>query len=234
LAGAVVLYAASRGLAFRLYSPERYYSFGMRMAAICFLVITIARCFDHVRGPLRTAGKNLVAAGFLLLVWGAAGSGVVRKNGMTIDQRRDADLYEFIKELPADVRFATHPMDGDGIPYYSARATMGSFETLQPWFTGSWKRQRARTEATLSALYAEDGAAVKEYAQKYGVTHFLINSGRYGRHLRRGLRSFEPFTSFAKSLTQNKKGRDLFFNRPPKQAIIYKRGPWRVVDVSKL
>src|SRR5690606_39834218 len=55
---------------------------------------------------------------------------------------------------------------GDGIPYYSARATMGTFETLQPWFVDSWRRQKERCQETLTALYATDPAAVLDYAQR--------------------------------------------------------------------
>lgn len=234
LAGTIILYALSRSFAFHLYSPERYYSFGMRMAAIGLLFLVVSRSFAGWRSPYRVVLQNLLAAGFVLLIWSLTGSGVVRLNGMTIDQRRDQSLYQFIHSLPKDVRFATHPMDGDGIPYYSARATMGSFETLQPWFVGSWSKQVERTKATLQALYAEDGTRVREYAQKYGVTHFLINGRRYRRDFRRHAKSFEPFSSYARDLLAGKREKQLYFDRVPEAAIIYEQGPWKVVAVSQL
>ncbi len=234
LVGSTILYALSRALAFQLYSPERYYSFGMRMAAICLMAVVLVQSFAFLRGHYRTILRNFVVAGFMVLVWSSSGSGVVRLVGMTIDQRRDAALYEFIARLPKDVRFATHPMDGDGIPYYSARATMGSYETLQPWFTGSWKRQRQRTEETLEALYATQKKNILEYAEKYGVTHFLLNERRYGRRFKRKSRSFQPFTRYARRLLRGKKEKELFFDKPPKDAVIYDRGAWKIVDVSQL
>src|SRR5688572_16823104 len=190
--GSVLLYAMSRMFAFRLYSPERYYSFGMRMALMTFLILLLAQSFPLWRGRARTTARNFASAGFILLVWAIVGSGVVRKNGMTIDQRRDADLYEFIAHLPKDVRIASHPMDGDGIPYYSARATMGSYETLQPWMVDSWRRQRARTEDTLAALYSTDVESIARYCRRNHVTHFLIDKRKYKTDVTKRSASFEP------------------------------------------
>lgn len=232
--GSVILYWLSRALAFQLYSPERYYSFGMRMALMVLLVLLLAQSFARLRGRARTTARNFAAAGFILLVWGVVGSGVVRKNGMTIDQRRDAELYEFIAGLPKDVRIASHPLDGDGIPYYSARATMGSYETLQPWFVDAWRKQRARTEATLRALYATDLDSILDYSHEHGVTHFLIDRKKYRSNLVKRSASFEPFTQTAKSILEDVDSDDLFFRDVPEAAIVYKKGSWLLVDVARL
>jgi hypothetical protein len=232
--GGVVLYALSRSFAFRLYSPERYYSFGMRMALMALLLVILTQSFAFLRGRSRQTARNFAIAGFMLALWCIVGSGIVKKNGMTIDQRRDQALYEFIAQLPKTVRIATHPMDGDGIPYYSARATMGSFETLQPWFVDSWRRQRARTEDTLRALYAEDAATAFGYSQRNQVTHFLLDRRKYKSDLIKRSASFEPFSAYAKQLLAHKKPNDLFFHDVPDAAVVYKRGNWQLVDVARL
>lgn len=232
--GMVVLFILSRTLAFRLYSPERYHSFGMRMASTVFIASLVGSVGYWLRPPLRHTVRNFVAAGFLLLVWTFVGDGIVKNVGMTIDQRRDRALYEFIATLPKDVRFATHPDDGDGIPYYSARATMGAYETLQPWFVDSWRRQKERCEETLSALYATEQKQVLDYAKKHGVTHFLLHDRRYGSEFRKRSGSFEPFTSFARKQLSGVAREDLVLAKLPPSAVVYRLGPWRVVDVSRL
>jgi len=232
--GTIVLYALSRMLAFRLYSPERYYSFGMRMALMVLLVAILAQSFAFLRGRARFAARNSVAIAFILLVWSVVGSGVVRKNGMTIDQRRDASLHEFIAKLPKTVRIATHPMDGDGIPYYSARSTMGSFETLQPWFVDSWRRQRARAEDTLRALYSNGEQPVLDYARQHGVTHFLIDKRKYKSDLVKRSASFEPLTAFAKKLLSGVEPEELYFHDIPKRAVVFRQGSWLLVEVARL
>ena len=232
--GAVVLYGLSRILAFRLYSPERYYSFGMRMALMALFVVILTQSFARLRGRTRQTARNALAAGFIMVIWCVVGSGIVKRNGMTIDQRRDQPLYEFIARLPQTVRVATHPMDGDGIPYYSARATMGAFETLQPWFVDSWRRQRARTEDTLRALYADDPQTILEYSKRNHVTHFLIDRRKYKNDAAKRSASFEPFSAFARQLLAETKPRDLFFRSVPDAAVVYERGNWLLVDVARL
>src|SRR5690606_11215733 len=123
--------------------------------------------------------NNFIAAGLILLVWFCAGHGQKGPSGMFISAARDRSLHEFVRTLPKDVRIASHPMDGDGIPYFGARATMGTFETLQPWFVDSWRRQKQRTEATLRALYATERKDVLSYAKERNVTHILLNRQRY-------------------------------------------------------
>ncbi len=232
--GSAILYVLSRALAFQLYSPERYYSFGMRMASITLIVVILSHAWFWLRPRAREIFRNLTIVGFILLIWGCTGTGVVKLNGMTIDQRRDKPLYEYIAKLPESVRFASHPMDGDGIPYYSARATMGAFETLQPWFTGSWRRQRARAEDTLRALYSTDPKVVFDYAHRNGVTHFLIDTRRYRKDFRRRSASFDPFTGYAKNLLSGVRLDDLVFANVPKQAVVFRRGSYLVVDVTRL
>ncbi len=232
--GTTFIYVLSRVLAFSLYSPERYFSFGMRMASITLLVVLLGQVGYWLRGAGRVVTRNVVAAGFVLAIWGLSGSGVVPRNGMTIDQRTDRSMYEFIAQLPKDVRFASHPMDGDGIPYYSARATMGAFETLQPWFTKSWRAQRERCEDTLQAMYATDVAVLRDYVQKHGVTHFLVNTRRYEGDVADRSESFEPFTEFSKELLSGVEASDLLFKRLPRESVVFRLGRWRVVDAELL
>jgi hypothetical protein len=231
---AVILYLLSRVLAFQLYSPERYYSFGMRMAALALMVSIPARMFGGLRRRPRAILNNLVAAGLLLLVWGATGNGQKRPSGMFIDRRQDSDLYAFVRTLPKNARFASHPLDGDGIPYFGARATMGTFETLQPWFVESWRRQKERCFATLDALYSNDTGEVLRYAERYHVTHFLINKQRYRSNFAAKSGSFQPFTNYAKRAIADRKRSDLVFSSVPAGAVVYSSDRWQVVDVSRL
>jgi hypothetical protein len=232
--GTLVLFAASRILAFRLYSPERYYSFGMRMATTTLVFACVAQLWFWVRPPWRSTYRNFGVAALMFFLWGATGSGISKNTGMTIDGRRDQKLYAFVRTLPKDVRFASHILDGDGIPYFGARATMGGFETLQPWFVDSWQRQKARAEDTLRALYATDRNAVLDYAAKNQVTHLLVNVNRYGSDLKKTSGSFDPFTAFARDLLRGKRSSDMVLADLPASAVVFRDGRFRVVSVEKL
>lgn len=233
LLGAGSLYFAARWLAFRLYSTERYYAYAMRMASALLIVGLCAR-FNPRWPRTRTVARNLLAAGLMLASWLCLGDGIVRNNGMTIDAHWDADVYQFIRTLPLTSRFASHPMDGDGVPYFAARATIGSFETLQPWFVNSWQRQKARETATLDALYAKDAPAVIEYAKKYRVDYLLLNSERYQADWHDHMASFEPFTSYTRALARADATRVPLLAHVPGSAVVFERKPWTVVSIARL
>jgi hypothetical protein len=234
LSGTIILYLLARVLAFQLYSPERYYSFGARMVTILILVSVPAQMWFWVGGRRRATLKNIGAALLMLLVWGATGDGQHKPSGMYLDASKHRDLFEYIKTLPKDVRFAAHPLDGDGIPFFSARAYTGGFETLQPWFVDSWKRQKALAEATLRALYATNRTTVLDYAKKNGVTHVLVNNNRYGRNFVKNAGSFQPLSGYARGLLRGVRSGDLVLAEPPTSAVIYSTSRWRVVDIKKL
>ncbi len=233
-AGAAIIYALSRLYAFALYSPERYYSFGMRMAALSLFVSATAHLFYFVRGKRREIARNLVAFGLIGGLWLVLGNGFFKNTGMTIQRGTDKELYEFIRTTPKDSRFAAHLLDGDGIPFWGARAHTGSFETLQPWFTKSWARQKKRTIDTLEALYSTEERDVLAFADKYGVTHFLLNKSRLGRSARSHSGSFEPFTTETRRILGAKNPKKFVLGKAPSEAIVFKSGRFQVVSVEKL
>jgi hypothetical protein len=233
LLGTCVMYFAARWLAFRLYSTERYYAYAMRMASTLLLVAICARLAPRWRMS-RSVARNLFASMVMLVSWVCLGDGIVGNNGMTIDARWDADVYRFIRTLPLASRFASHPMDGDGIPYYAARATIGSFETLQPWFVDSWRRQKIREKATLDALYANDFRTIVEYGKKFQVDYLLVNDDRYGRDWSAHMASFEPFTAYARQLAESRPNAMPALANVPPAAVGFARRPWRIVDVRRL
>gem|GEM_PF-707909 len=235
VAGAIIVYAASRILAFRLYSPERYYSFGMRMAGIAVIMCCVPQAWFWVKNRShRESARNLTVLAFVGLVWGLGGDRIRTDTGMVVDRKTDAELYEFVRTLPKDVRFATHILDGDGIPLFGARAHMGSYETLQPWFVDSWARQKERAMSTQAAYYATERKTVLDYVEKHGVTHFLLNKGRLGKHASRKSGSFQPFTAHVRKILKKRRKRPLLFTRPPKGSVVFQQGRFRVVSVEEL
>jgi len=231
--GSLALYFAARLFAFRLYSTERYYAYGMRMVS-CLLLTAVASQFMGYSRRLRGMARNLLATVVILSSWLFLGDGIIRNNGMTLDARWDADLYRFIRTLPLTARFASHPLDGDGIPYYAARATNGTFETLQPWFLDSWRRQKTREFETFNALYCSKFEDVLAYGEKYAVSHLLLNRERYGEDWKQHVSSFEPFTAYAVNLA-NQSGRELpALTHVPDAAVVFDRPPWKIVDLARL
>ena len=235
LISSLVVYAASRVYAFRLYSPERYYSVGMRAVGLAFAASAIGFVMPRLRFGLRQPLRNVVCAVAIFGAWIALGNGVGKPAmGMTENYREDAPLWRYIQGLPKDARIASHIMDGDTIPLFTARANNGAFETLQPWLTLSWARQKARSEDTLRALYATNQDEVLAYAKKYRVSHLLLLKSRYGDEFLKRSRSFEPFTRFARNLLRGKERGELVLADVPEAAVAYRFRQWQLVSVAKL
>ncbi|HEV8551322.1 MAG TPA: hypothetical protein VGQ57_19875, partial [Polyangiaceae bacterium] len=101
----LVLYVLSRYFAFRLYSPERYYSVGARATALALAASAMGLVGPGLRTGTRELVRNLVAAGTIAFVWIGVGDGVrVPAMGATIDYRQEGALWDFIKRLPKDTR----------------------------------------------------------------------------------------------------------------------------------
>jgi hypothetical protein len=235
LAGSLFLYALSRAYAFKLYSPERYYSIGMRVFALGLLAGGIGLVAHRLAPWLRRPVRNFTAAGAILLMWFTLGNGVGDPPmSYDIDYRRDAPLWDWAKKTPIDSRFACHLSDCDSMPLFGERANTGGFETMQPWLTRSWARQKARTEETLRAIYATDKQTVFDYAKKYDVSHFILNKGRYNDDFVARSKSFEPLTSYARELLSGRSADSLVFGSVPPEAVVFRHRGYLVVSVEKL
>lgn len=231
----LILYALSRFFAFRLYSPERFYSVGMRAVILALAASAMGLVAPGLATHWRRIARNLTSAFVLAFVWIGIGDGVRDPAmGANIDYRREAPLWDFIRKLPLDARIASHIEDGDTIPLFAARATNGTAETLQPWLTLSWKRQKARAEDTLRAMYATNPEVVIAFARKYHVTHLLVNRSRYHDDFRSHAKSFEPFTAFTSVLLGGRSLSDLVLASVPPAAIVFRFRQWQLVDVAKL
>lgn len=235
LISALTLYAIARGFAFRLYSPERYYLIGMRTVALALVVGGVGLLGPRLARRFRQPVRNAAAALVIYLLWAGLGNGVrIPQMGFDIDYRRDQELWEFIQKLPIGTRFGCHIGDCDSIPLFTARANMGGFETLQPWLTESWARQKERTHDTFRAMYAESHDEVLDYAKKYRVTHLMVNKNRYGDDFVAKARTFEPFSTFTKELLADTDRNNLVLRTLPDEAVIFEYRQFSIVSVELL
>lgn len=239
----ITIYALSRLAAFQLYSPERYYGFGLVMTAIALPVEVVALLgvrSDAKNGRITNnsngdKAKPWFTTGIIVALFLFCGTGIdPNRNGMTIDRRDHSDLYAFIETLPADIRIASHPWDGDDIPLWAGRSTMGGFETLQPWFVEAWRRQKQRMRDTLDALYATSRTQVLAYCGQYQVTHLLIRQSRYGQAYRKEAEFIEPFNGYVRAILADVALDELVLFSIPTDAVIYRDGDFVLVDIALL
>jgi hypothetical protein len=246
LLAAIATYVAARLFAFRLYSPVRYLSYGAVAATLALAVTTLGTLWPASRDRAARAVRcNFVALAVICLTWLVAGDGVIQdrasvrdgvvtSNGANINERDHAALYAFIRTLPTDTRIAMHPGDGAGISYWAARATTEHHETLQPWLVEPWRRAKANTFATLTALYATDPAALLRYCEARDVSHLLVRIARYSEAYRENARLFPPFDGFVAERLDHVRREDLAVVKVTMESAVYYDPPWIVLDVDRI
>ncbi|HEX5098283.1 MAG TPA: hypothetical protein VFV94_02235, partial [Polyangiaceae bacterium] len=236
LAASLTLYAIARAYAFKLYSPERYYSLGMRMVTlglVAGVLGLVAPCFRRWRYPIR----NLVCALGIGLMWSGLGNGVRSPPmGVDVDYRRLGPIWDAIKKLPEDARIACQVGDQecDNVPLFGMRPNNGGFETMQPWLVKSWQRQLERAEDTTRAIYATKPEEIFSFASKYKVSHFLIQRSRLAEDFRSRSRSFEPLSSFTRRLLEGKQASDFLLGKVPRSAEVLRSRGYTLISVAKL
>lgn len=231
---AAFLHLLAAALAYRLYAPARYTSFGGTIAGIVLLAWLVGRVGPRLRPGRRALAR---AGSALALTLGVAtltplGAGL---NGLLVDGRPLREVRAALRRLPPTARVAAHPKDGDIPSFWSARRTLVSGELVQPWFADSWRRQRQRMMDTLDALYATDRGTVLAFARRHGVTHLLLRRDRYGaENLPSRALTFEPFdTSLRRSLAEVDPRRHVLHRVPP-AAIEWEDDEWVLVSVGNL
>lgn len=232
--GTIAVYLLAIAFAFRLYAPDRYASYGGTAVGLALPLYGIGLLAPKMRSPRRATARNLAALAFLGVVCLLGGDGVVPRNGVDLDGRTQASLYDFARGLPDQSKIAAHPLDGDELPFWAGSATVASYETLQPWYVDSWGRQKRRTMSLLRALYATDPDTVLRFATAEGVTHLLLRPDRYRQDFLSRARLFQPFDSFTARLLANVSRRDLVLARIPADAIVFRGSGFVVVDVARL
>ena len=234
LGGAALAYVISRLFAFRFFLPRRYFEYGAPAAGLLFAVSAFGLSIPKIKPPLKPALRNFAAcclmAAFAVFVPGA----IRHDNGMKINGRDFARLYDFVRTLPAGVRIACHPDDGDNIPYWAGRATTGGRETILPFLVETWQIHKARTKDTLKALYATEREDFLSYCEKYEVTHLLLNTKRYGPGFKKAASLFEPFDSFIRRMMAPLERKDLALLHLPDEAVVFHNGNYLLVDVKRL
>jgi hypothetical protein len=234
LIGTIAVYVLAIALAFRLYAPDRYASYGGTAVALALPLWTLGLLAPRLRGERRAVVRNAAALAFVAAVWVVCGDGVVPRNGVDLDGRTDASLYEFARGLPVESRIAAHPRDGDDLPLWAGRATVAGYETLQPWYVDSWRRQKERTKRLFAALYATDRETVLRFAEEEGVTHLLLRPDRYRQDFRSHARLFEPFDAYTARLLAGVARRDLVLAGVPAEAVVFRDRRFLVVDAARL
>lgn len=191
----LLLYAAARLAAFKLFVPSRYLEYATNL----LLTLGAAFLLDALLRPwLARAPKGLAAA----LAVCALVLGMYRQYGVELfDYSEGAALYAFARETSKAARFAGPPEIMDNLLTFGRRNVYASFELAHPWSTGYWAVMGPRLARLADAAYARDPETLRRFCQEGRIDYFVVDRRQYApEHLARGA-FFEPYSTRIRKLT---------------------------------
>lgn len=222
-------------MAYRLYIPYRYSEYGMGAAGTVLFIGLLTRIrLGSRRAWMNRATANFAAAGCLAVLWLYWGTSDRFSGTANISRAPRAALYDFVGSLPKDSRIASHPYDGDDVPFWAARATLCGYELDQPFFTRAWHDALERTRSTFGALYATDPSSVISFCDRWHITHLLLRPDRYGENFRKRVKYCDPFDAENKRQLRDIKWDQLVLAHPPETAVIFRDDRFLIVEVDAL
>ncbi len=193
-AASLLLYAAARLLALKLFVPNRYVSYPFNL----FYALALAACFVGFLTRVRV--KRAALAGLLLA---AAALGALRLHNVGLyDYTAGAPVYAALAETSKDALIAGHPEAMDNVLTFGKRNVLASFELAHPWSLGYWKRLEPRLNDLVSAYYAKDPAVVRDFSRRYGVDYILVEEDRFTPQALSGRPLFAPFDGQIRALAK--------------------------------
>ncbi len=233
--GSVICYWTAAALAFRLYLPQRYPEYGFGAAAAAFVISSLG----GLRAPRRSflaqqTVRNFLGAAFVAGFWMLWGGNYEPSEGANIRREDHAALYDFLNTLPPDSRLASHPNDGDDIPFWGRRAALCGFELDQPYYSLLWREAFARAWDGLRAMYATDRKDMLRIADRHKITHLLAVPARYGEDFRKRGRYERLPPADVKAFLKTLRREDLVLREPPPEAIVFRDNRFSVIEVARL
>lgn len=226
MAACFILYIAGRHFAFSLYTPERFFNFGMVAAGI-FWILSVFKKMEH--RPLISRFSILILMGTLLFF---GGKGTQAKTSVTINNQGKQPLYSYISQLPSDVMIAAHPEDSDDVPFWAARSSIGGYERTFLWIVDLFEKRTVEIKQMLGAFYATDFSEIDAFNQKYSVTHWLVKKDYFGEGFQSKAKQGEPFGSYVRQLLASRSPANMIFANPPPQAIVFQDEQYWLLDMS--
>ncbi|MBM4282707.1 MAG: hypothetical protein FJ137_18805, partial [Deltaproteobacteria bacterium] len=231
LATTLCAHGLARHMAFSLHIPHRAIAHGWPVVLAVLVPVAVAGVLARLGRRAASVAVVAVTALPLLVIGGDA---LVTPN-VWRDYSRDAKLYEWIeKKTPKDALFAGNFQIMDEVPLFGRRRAYVNWKLAHPYRLGYFDLVTERTRAMYAALYAKDAADVVRFADATGVDYLIVDETRFQKLERGDGQLFEPLRSMVQPLFTACEQGPCAMNPPPKQAVVFSSGRYRVVSIEKL
>jgi len=233
LAFSLVMFAVSSLLAFRLHIPDRNLKYTVPVLGVILITLALFRIISLALTRL-SAWQGWPALLVIVATFVIVGSGFTGNLNLWADQRFAWRLYAFVEQLPKDALLAGPPGEMDNIPLFSRRKVFASDEANQPLYDRYYREIRRRLLRSFDAYYARDLKVIQDFRKETGVDYMLVRKEHFGHRFNTSRNYSEPYNAHILALKAGHSAGEFVFANPPKQAVVYDDGYFRVVDLKKL
>lgn len=173
LASSAILFAIAHAVLFRLYLPSRFTIFTWPLGLGLLFAVNLVRVGAPLASGRESRLQRLATAVFALAL--AAVAAIAATKPLRSLEARWEGLYREVARLPESSLLAGHPVHMDDIPLRTRRSVLINRELSLAWYQGYYGRIRPRIEANLEILFGPDRERSRSLAQKFGVTHLVID-----------------------------------------------------------
>lgn len=229
---AFVGYLLARALAFKLYLPYRVLAHSW-----VWLILLVVPLVAYELGLWMASRKRATAIAVVLSLAPTLfllGDGLAVVPGIYPNSAANREhLHAWVKKkTPLDAFFAGDLGSMDKIPLFTHRQVLVNRVLAHPFRPGFYALVDERIRETYAALYANDPAALIAFGKKWSVDYVLYHHEIVTRVDRR---LFEPIKRDVARLFRANKARGPFaIETVPASAVVYRKGPLRVIDLAKL
>jgi hypothetical protein len=232
---ALILFAISHTLLFRLYLPSRYTQHTARVLfaiAAATIIVVLADSLLRWSEMRAKQSRSLTAFGMstlavLLLLWIVCYPLCLSEfPQVSYITGKATELYGFFAAQPQTIRIASIADEANNLPVFCRRSIIFGVETAVPFHPGYYLPLRQRGLSIARAQYSPDLAVVQQCIRDQQIDFWLLDRGAFtAEHLRynRVLRQLKIDINLPAGLAP-------FLQRPPSRCVVFADPRFIVVD----
>ena len=197
-----VLQSLAALLLFRLHLPSRYVRYPLPLVLMLILAYGI-----YLLSKDRKTMPVFVGLLILLPIF------YIPKIDYMPVHCQDKEVYGYLKTLPKSALVAGHPTDMNCMALFGQIKPFIMSELNTPYYKDYYEIVRKRNLDFFSAYYSDSRLKVQNFCKDNSITHLIVNKEHFDEGFLNKRRIFyEPFNSYIKNITKNRK--DFYLQKP--------------------
>lgn len=112
---------------------------------------------------------------------------------VSLARGRVLELYPFFASQPKDSLIASLSPEATNIPTFSGRSVLVTSEIALPYQVGYYQEIRQRARDLITAQFSPNPTILRDFIQRYGITHWLLDPNAYSLEVLKGDRWVQQY-----------------------------------------